>query len=355
MRPLLLIVFLLALVAAPAARAENVVVLSTIQAAVDAAQPGDTVIVRPGRYHESVTIAKSGITLRGGRGAVLDASGFSTGIRASSGPGGGVCPPLTLHDLVVDGLRIQNASFTGVFFRGVDGFAVRDGSYTGNRAYAIFPVCSRNGAIEGNDVSGTSDGAIYVGSSHDVSIEHNHASDSAAGILVENSTDVVVRGNTTIGNTGGIVTFVLPGLAVPVTEDVLIERNVVMHNNRPNSAAPSLQDPLSLLPSGTGILTIGADRVVVRENRVVGNDTGGIGVIALPIPNPDPRVDPEPDGVRVVDNVALRNGTSPDPLRAPFPGADLLYDGSGSGNCFARNVFQTSFPPFLETLLPCSG
>jgi parallel beta-helix repeat protein len=351
---LLLVVSVLALAAGPAARAGDVVVLSTIQAAVDLAQPGDRVIVPPGRYHESVTISRSGITIRGSHGAVLDASGFSTGIRAASGPGGLVCPPLTLHDLAVEGLRIEGASFTGVFFRGVDGFAFRNGSYSGNRLYAVFPVCSRDGVIAGNHVEGTEDGAIYVGNSDDVLIERNHAAASVAGILVENSTDVLVRRNTTIGNTGGIVTFVLPGLPVPVTEDVVVEDNVVMHNNRPNPFAPSLQNPLSFLPTGTGILTIGADRVTVRRNRVVGNDSLGIGVTALPIPNPDPRVDPDPDGVRVVDNVALRNGRAPDPLRLPAPGADLVYDGSGAGTCFAGNVFQTAFPPSLASLFACS-
>ena len=127
-----------------------------------------------------------------------------------------------------------------------------------------------------------------------------------------------------------------------------------MHSNRPNPLASSLQDPVSLLPTGTGILTIGADRVVVRENRVVGNDTGGIAVVALPIPNPDPRVDPEPDGVQVRGNVALRNGLSPDLMRSPVPGADLIYDGSGSAICFGGNVFQTSFPTSLELLFGCS-
>ena len=65
--------------AAPSAAAEDIVVRSSIQAAVDAADPGDTVVVPPGRYHESVTIAKSGITIRGSRGAVLDAPGSRSG------------------------------------------------------------------------------------------------------------------------------------------------------------------------------------------------------------------------------------------------------------------------------------
>jgi parallel beta-helix repeat protein len=348
----LLLAAAVAFVAAPTAIAENVVALSSIQAAVDAASPGDTVIVPPGRYHESVTIGKSRITVRGSRGAVLDASGFAVGIRAAAGPGGPGCSSPTLSDITIDGLRIENASFTGVLLRGVDDFGVRDSVYTGNEEYAIFPICSQNGTIDGNDVEGTDDAAIYVGNSHDVVVERNHATDSTVGIEIENSTGIVVRGNTAIGNTSGIVTFVLPGLAVPVTEDVLIERNVVMHNNRPNPVLPN-EDVVGLIPAGTGILTVGADRVSVRQNRVVGNDSGGIAVISLPFPNPDARVDPFPDNNRVVGNVALANGRSPDLLRSPFPGADLIYDGSGSGTCFADNLFATSIPPALELLFGC--
>lgn len=355
-RTVLLVPVAAALLAGPAppAGAENVTVVSSIQAAVDAASPGDTVVVPPGRYHETVTVAKSGITIRGSRGAVLDASGFAVGIRAASGPGGPVCPPPTLRDIVVDGLRVENASFTGVFLRGVEGFAVRDGIYAGNEEYAIFPVCSRRGGIVGNDVEGTDDAAIYVGNSHEVLVAQNHASNSTVGIEIENSTDLVVRQNTAIGNTAGIVTFVLPGLPVPVTQDVVVERNVVMHNNRPNPVLPE-EDVVGLIPTGTGILTVGADHVVVRDNRVVGNDTGGIGVLALPFPNPDPRVDPFPDANEVRGNVVLANGGSPDPLRSPFPGADLFYDGSGSGNCFRGNVFASSLPTGLEMLFPCDA
>jgi parallel beta-helix repeat protein len=304
------------LAAAPSAFAEEIVVRSSIQAAVDAASPGDTLVVPPGRYHESVTIAKSGLTIRGSRGAVLDASGFAVGIRAAAGPGGPGCPPPTLRDVTIDGLRVANVRFTGVLLRAVDGFAVRDGVYTGNDEYAIFPICSQNGVIESNDVAGTDDAAIYVGNSHDVLVEHNHATDSTVGIEIENSTGVVAHDNTAIGNTSAIVTFVLPGLAVPVTEDVLVERNVVMYNNRPNPVLPS-EDVVGLIPTGTGILTMGADRVIVRDNRVVGNDSGGIAVLALVFPNPDPRVDPLPDGNQVRSNVALANGRSPDPLRSP--------------------------------------
>src|SRR5215207_1385637 len=80
--PTLAALAVVVLTPAPSAAAEAIVVRSSIQAAVDTASPGDTVVVPPGRYHESVTIAKNGITIRGRRGAVLDAASFAVGIRA---------------------------------------------------------------------------------------------------------------------------------------------------------------------------------------------------------------------------------------------------------------------------------
>jgi hypothetical protein len=76
--------------------------------------------------------------------------------------------------------------------------------------------------------------------------------------------------------------------------------------------------------------------------------------MALPFPNPDPHVDPFLDGNRVLSNVVLANGRNPDALRSPYPGGDLIYDGTGSGTCFADNVFATSVPPALELLFDCA-
>ena len=47
----------------------------SIQAAVDAAAPGDTVRIPPGTYRESITIQQDGISLRGGRGVVIEPAG----------------------------------------------------------------------------------------------------------------------------------------------------------------------------------------------------------------------------------------------------------------------------------------
>src|SRR5258705_5641880 len=58
------------------AQVNVIVVTSTIQAAVNAANPGDTVRVPPGTYHENVLVAKDNITIKGQSGAILDGTGL---------------------------------------------------------------------------------------------------------------------------------------------------------------------------------------------------------------------------------------------------------------------------------------
>jgi hypothetical protein len=47
--------------------------------------------------------------------------------------------------------------------------------------------------------------------------------------------------------------------------------------------------------------------------------------------------------VPVTDGVLIANGAASDTERSPVPGADLIYNGTGTDNCFAGNVFGTDF------------
>src|SRR5437762_9970576 len=54
------------------AQPATIAVKTTIQAAVDAAKPGDTIVVPPGIYRENVTVSKDNLTIVGSVAAVLD-------------------------------------------------------------------------------------------------------------------------------------------------------------------------------------------------------------------------------------------------------------------------------------------
>ena len=101
-------------------------------------------------------------------------------------------------------------------------------------------------------------------------------------------------------------------------------------------------------------LTLRGSRGAVIDADGFGNGSVGIAVVASPFAGLDPRVEPNPDRTRMVGNVLLQNGLDPDPVRAGNRAADIVYDGAGTANCFARNVFRTDFPSGITALFPCA-
>jgi parallel beta-helix repeat protein len=359
----------LAVVASPAAAhaSRTIVVTTTIQAAVDAARPGDTVVVPPGIYRESVLVTKNHLTIVGTRAAILDAAGFPTGIRVGAGRisrDGPVptCPALTVEGFTLKGLTITHGGFSGVFLVGVAGYHLTGTRYVDNPVYGPFPVCSRNGRIDFNQVIGggsvvgpSLDTGIYVGDDDQVTVRHNSVTNYVIGVVVENSIHAIVRDNLLKGNTAGIYVAVFPDHPRPFTDHLVIERNQVLHNNLPNPVAAESGDEIGLVPTGAGIVNLGGDHVVIRDNRVLGNDSLGIAVVQNLLAPADPRIEPNPDFNQVRRNVILHNGRHPDPVRAITPGADIVYDGTGTGTCFADNIFKTEFPAGITALFPCGG
>jgi parallel beta-helix repeat protein len=359
----------MAAVAAPAGAhpSRTILVTTTIQAAIDAARPGDTILVPPGTYHESVLVTTSHLRIVGSRAAVLDAEGFRTGIRVGTGTisrGGPVpaCPPLAVEGFTLDGLTITHASFSGVFLVGVDGYHLTGSSYVDNPVYGPYPVCSRNGLIDLNQVVGggstigpSLDTGIYVGDDDQVTVRHNSVTNYVIGVVVENTIHATLQNNLLKRNTAGIYVAVFPDHPRPFTDHVVIERNQVLHNNLPNPVPADSGDEIGLVPTGAGIVNLGGDHVLIGHNRVLHNDSLGVAIVQNLLAPADPRIEPNPDFNQVRGNVILHNGRHPDPVRAITPGADIVYDGTGTGTCFAHNIFATEFPAGITELFPCGG
>jgi parallel beta-helix repeat protein len=331
---------------------------SAIQTAVDEANPGDTIVVRPGTYSgPTISVKTSGLTITGSKAAIIDATGDTYGITVGTqltfdpGP---ACPAYGVSDFNISGLSVRNAEDTGIFLFGVDGYEVSGGSYLDNGEYGIFPRCSRDGLISHNSGGGGDDATIYVGVDKNTVVEKNHLADGELGIELENTENSVVRGNKLTDNTTGVFVIVLPNLPTSSTETALIEGNVVHKNNRPNPFPPVCQAPgtppgcveeffddLQLLPSGSGILNVGGHNVTIRGNVVIKNDTVGVGVVENPF-----GFGSSNDTV-VTNNIIVQNGKSPDP-RTQGSGDIVYLDNPANGSCISGNVFKTSFFPFGE-------
>jgi parallel beta-helix repeat protein len=327
----------------------TVSVTTTIQSAVNLANPGDTILVPAGIYHESVAVTKDRITIQGAPGAILDGTGSPGNTGITVRPSG---QESKVNQFNLLGLEIRNYSENGVLLDRVHSFRIAGGTYVNNHEYGIFPVFSSSGTVERNTVTGANDTGIYVGQSSNVTVRDNIARDCTVGFEVENSTHIDVYRNLAAGNSTGFLIDLLPGLVETVTSDVSLEANFAVDNNRPNPASDS-DDILSLLPSGAGILNVGGDKVSVQGNQVLGNNSLGVGVVQLPPPaaSQDPRIEPRPDHNDIRNNVVLGNGTVPDPKLEGLglSGADLLWDGSGQGNCWQANLYRTAFPSPLPS------
>ena len=117
----------------------------TIQAAVNAASPGDTIQVLPGQYRESITLldrGKAGITLQG--------TDRSTTIINPAGTGRGI------SILVADNVKIKHLTITGgvasdfgggIFIDGSNGVEVSDTLLIRNRAVNGGGLASRNSTL----------------------------------------------------------------------------------------------------------------------------------------------------------------------------------------------------------------
>jgi hypothetical protein len=344
--------FTVASAASASASASQTIVVGpgqSIQAAVNQANPGDTVLIKPGVYHQTVQIRTDGITLRGSGdfpgGTVLEPPKTvpKTLCNTIFGPTG-VCilakrlNPRTgevitsvTHDTVT-ALMVTGMPASGVFGYGTDNLvvtrvtALNDGEYGISRFESTDSVFANDTAI-GNDEAG-----FYVGDSplaHSV-IRDSRASGNLFGIFIRHARHVTVEGNHLRGNCQGILVLDdgQPGGAGNTT----IEHNSV---NRNNKFCPAGEDAPAL--QGGGILLLGATRTLVAGNSVAGNtgqqiNSGGIVVASAKqlTGGSDPNFD------TIAHNTAYRDHP-----------ADLIWDGTGTDVTFTGNHCATSLPPGL--------
>jgi parallel beta-helix repeat protein len=339
--------------AAAAAAGGSTIVVNpgqSIQAAVNHAQPGDTVLVKPGVYKQSVTIRRDGVTLRGSGdflgGTVIKppasppknlcTRGFGpTGVcilaKQVNPKNGKVISPV--YDDTVTGLYVKGFGSNGVFGYGTYGLtvqrvvAVDDGDYGISRFESTKTLFADDIAI-GNDEAG-----FYVGDSPNAAtvVRDNVATGNEFGIFVRHARGVTVMNNRASGNCQGVL--VLDDGQPGGAGNAVIRDNSVFRNNKfcpadPEEGAPPLQ--------GGGILLLGATQTTVASNSVKGNsgkkfNSGGIVVVsAAPFHGSDPQFD------TIARNTAFRDKP-----------ADLRWDGSGNNVNFVANHCKTSSPAGL--------
>ncbi|HLU41301.1 MAG TPA: right-handed parallel beta-helix repeat-containing protein [Microthrixaceae bacterium] len=341
----------------------------TIQEAVDAASPGDLVLISPGVYHEAVEVTVENLTIRGtDRNEVILDGEFEleNGIRA-----------LKVDGVAVENLTTRNYTHNGVFWNGVDGYR---GSYLTayrNGDYGIYAFDSVNGQIDNSYASGSPDAGFYIGQCYpcnavidNVVSEYNglgySGTNSGGELYIVNSTFRYNRAGI-VPNSGSYE------LCYPERETTIVG-NLVHSNNQADTPAIDV----ALLAMGNGILVAGGVNNEIERNRIWDHERTGIGLVPFPEEEDASDVPPPPEDDRRPCSEA-REDELPDPETIPSlvlwdPRGNVVRDNviEGSGladlavgtlgedpaalaNCFAGNTLTSTAPTDLEQLAPCDG
>jgi nitrous oxidase accessory protein NosD len=317
----------------------------SIQAAIDAASPGDTILVRPGTYAEALVIQTDDLTLKGSKGTVLTMPDAAENIctELSGGTVVGICAlgeinPETFEVIEyldgpsITGFTIRGFSDSGIIAFGTDRFRATHVRAEDNAGYGIFSIASTRPLLAYNKTTGNGDAGLYVGGEQDVQarVFGNASWDNAIGLFLRDVSNGSATGNALFGNCTGIL--MLANAPGPVT-NWKVRGNLVRANNKTDCGE---EDPV---PSGSGILLWGASDNEVSKNLVVGNrgeEPFGGGIVLITAEPEQPGGDPAvPSGNVVRRNVALRN--------APFDISSV----NAEANRFADNLCRTSQPPEL--------
>src|SRR5262245_61916969 len=330
---------------------------STFQAAADAAEAEDTILLEPGSYVEEVVLKDSGLPVlglkdcaSGGRAVVTPPSDSSVNGVSHCGSRQPGCTDVA-DDVLLHGFEVNDFAGNDVFSAGVEGITYRDmvtrgpGTSSGTH-YGLFAILSRNVRIERSLATGINDAAIYVGQSIDIDIFRNEVFGNVAGIEVENSANAAVHENYAHDNAAGILVFKLADLPVQTSNCHVIFQNRSENNNGPNFAAEGI---IQTLPSGIGMLVLSNDGGLFRGNTITGNDSIGLSVVdqlALnvlftPPPFPTPSPDQDVNDNRFVENTITGNGLDPDSAIAAFANDAVFAPLAASNNCQNDNTFDT--------------
>ncbi len=349
----------------------------SIQAAIDAASPGDTILVEPGVYVENpggqfgLRITTENLRLIGLKGGDDDDDGEGgkvrlvwnqeptqrTGVYAAPedcGPelGVGECPD-ELQGFYIRGFTVEDFPENGIQTRFVRGFKMIHNESCRNLNNGLYPTISADGLVANNVSYGSLDVALWPAAVQNVRVTGNELYESTIGFEITVSNDVFVTDNDIHDNTVGVGLF-HPNAAgnaqLPVMKNWRIEDNHIHDNNLPNPAPPTTFQ--GLLPPGAGILLLGVSDHVVSGNDVENHDFVGIGVLgwcSATAPTPrncmadPPQADPAVNNNLISDNDVSGSGGNPPGGPLDFLAADITYfenEGS-SGNCFEDNDFDT--------------
>jgi len=328
----------------------------TIQDAVDDSGKKATINVHPGTYREGVVVRghrHDRLTIKGtkknakkvllqGKNARVEGQPAQNGIEGDH----------------VDGLRILNMTASNYAANGFhvhecDGYLMKNLRASFNRAYGLFAFDCVGGRMTKSVGFGQGDSAFYVGATPTqknpevTKLDHLDAHENVLGYSGTNSKYVKITKSNYYNNGVGIVPNTLDSEPFEPSAASVIQKNNIFWNNfnyfLPASRVQTVSNGLGTIPgtdltvqfpTGVGVVLLGTDSWIVRNNNIFGNFKWGAAVLSDPFNEGDQAISVNN---QFIDNQMGRQGTDTNAV-------DFFSQGSGSGNCFSGNVSSTFDP-----------
>ena len=236
----------------------------SIQTAVDAANPNDTIIVRDGTYNENVDVNVTHLTVQSENGSastIINASdsndhvfnvsedyvnitGFTVGGAKNAGY---PCYSSGLYLESVENCNIVNNTASnnhnGIYLGSSSNNTLTNNNAYNNTYNGIYLSSSSNNTITNNTVSNNSDYGIYVGFSTNNTLTNNTITNNDKGIRLAYSSNNTLMKNTMSGST---YNFEVYGTSLPHhyiheidTSNLVDEKPIYYWINEKDKAVPS--------------------------------------------------------------------------------------------------------------------
>ncbi len=338
----------------------------TIGKAVRKARGGDTIKVRNGTYRESVNITgprydklKLVGNKRKPRKVVLNGKGLK-GAKAQNG--------VLINNadkVTVNGFYARNYRANGFFIVNAVGYTLTNLVAGRTGVYGIYAFNSKGGTMSRSEAFENNDAGFYIGQTPPQSkprrsvVKQVKSHTNVLGFSGTNMRYVTIKDSDFYNNGSGIVPNALDSEKFPPPERNVISGNRVFWNNFNYYAGAPFTIPgsgpagLAGYPIGVGVLLFGSQETTVENNQIFGNWLGGFGQLQqIQLFLEDDPALKEASQLRsntIRDNDFGLGGRD-------LNGRDMVYEGSGTRNCFSGNTLRSpNVPANNSTFAPCPG